>query len=1268
MLNSIIQYTLIYIVNVIITSVIVSWDILKYAVNNATVSLPFFIIILLIIAFLVVLNLITWFWVWVVYFLDQLIKTLFNLFVIDVLNGFSSVFGLIVPLLGTVNEIIIAMVISFWEYFCPEQNLGVCTEPERLLFIFFDFANSFAIFFELIIVQLNVYRALIFQFICDLAIYKPEFETFFCVNDFRYKFIDRIVANETFSYINQQVYDDIASVMEVVGSFARFMVKEGIDYAGRALIFLMVESLIIFKYFLIASVVILQFALAVIVGIIYSAHPPKARGPEFNITLTTPTFEQTFDLYASRFTNQILLIEPFDVWNKSRFPCPPGYCEVLEEVMIQTNYTLYSIYHHVPNLFLWLDSFLCTMKHLHSCGKDFGICEFLFGDDAIFREFLKLIFQQIDAWLPSFLDNVMDLSGGVDLLVEASRNTCNFFTSLGECPCWVCPLDPQRQNEIYNILGTSPQSNLGVPCNPFLPGEGACCLSEAAGYTFFDKNCFERDGSSYTSIFYYIYQLTFHGNAKEFLSPKPFKCKFPWGMMYNFLTQEVTTNYWKYFSINYYVQLRDITYLTYLGTFIGRIFGVGFFPRSSGLSGQINEINTMNLQYLTYEWSWEHKDLENGVFNPMYQSYKILLYSFTVGCYGPNFLNYYFDDIQYDWKGFSDWRVPYNPWESLWFKYDLYLLGYTSELYKEPPYYDVLTLPTPLTNQYTYFLDEAYSQDFQTICPLYLKIKRTGPNPDFYFTRGNLYFFTMTASMINEFYELYLKKNLDEFSNDYGISSSRVLWQEIRPSTLYNLLKKEKYDLLPKWDNQIEIAVNNIINNNLTEVILNYDTRNIFWQELRNKYDTIDDICTFYSVDPGGDFPPHDRYYRGNNNKIYLDQRKNSIFNYFMMPVHPRLETWVNFFGQADWYSLWRTKFYGYSSVNLDICHALILNETDVGIYDTDYGVFTSSQWEIFTNHFFNGEIEQATLYFLNNFGGLKEISDIFPFTNEYDLVEPLVKHYLVVKILKEKYFAGVILAKTYSEFINSNPCNSLREIDFWDLSGGYTQLECNTELNHLKPFLKYIITYSPAYYSLFIDDTNWPKNICFRKFSIDGLLYTLDEYYTLANLDSPGAFPFNERYDDVTNNKYKLSATLMWHFLSILNRNSTLDWFSDDYDPYTYSLKGYEYYATKFCSTTEHYRYFIDGYSDNYGMDLPKTECNLYVRALGDGKYTDFKNDFFDNDKTNCDIIKSFLNNVDDYGWTNINNIIQDLGNYVNCNEKSLFNTIPQSQALSSC
>jgi hypothetical protein len=70
--------------------------------------------------------------------------------------------------------------------------------------------------------------------------------------------------------------------------------------------------------------------------------------------------------------------------------------------------------------------------------------------------------------------------------------------------------------------------------------------------------------------------------------------------------------------------------------------------------------------------------------------------------------------------------------------------------------------------------------------------------------------------------------------------------------------------------------------------------------------------------------------------------------------------------------------------------------------------------------------------------------------------------------------------------------------------------------------------------------------------------------------------------------------------------------------------------------------------------------------------KYQTFIDDFFDPTQSHCDVISSFLINVYDFkfGLTvpEIQTEIENMNNFINCDENVFFNTIPQPQAFDTC
>jgi hypothetical protein len=1190
-----------------------------------------------------------------------------NGIVFTFMNGFRGIFALLVPLFGTFNEILIAMGISFWNHFCPEQDLGICIGAERYLYILFDFSNSFAILFELMVLQSQTYQALIFEFICSLGIYAPEYETFFCFETpFRHEYIEGLLANETFTYINQNVYDEIDSVMSVIASFAKLMVREGLDYFGRTLIFLAVLFLIILQYATVFGIVVAAFFLSVLTGIIYSVFPPEIQ--DFNTTTSfinaTQSFTDVYDIMQTRLTSEILKIDPFRIYNESDFPCPPGVCELFENVLIQTNSTLYNVYINIPVIFMFADSLICGILNIHSCGSDLGICDFLFSlESGIFVKGISILITNLvnsinTICLPKILDIQwclgslklgsfgMDWDGVRDrglgdllyswgLLYMCSNSDlfdcddiatwfahgivapmnllCETLTTIGDCPCWACSTD-SLNTTVLGLFQNMPFTKFGkVPCNILAPEIDACCLS-GLDYIYYDENCNQVTGSFYKSIFYYVYQLVYFGEAEDILSRKPLRCKYPIGYGYGFLEHDIIPKYQNYFEGNF----PDVV--------------IESSNRDSGpkpiFIWPSFITTTPEFEYLYKLWNTYKTDILPG--SNIFVAFKRLLYSFTIGCYGPNFLSYHFTDLfAFDDSGITylDWGID-NPYDDLEFKSDFEdLTGYDREA---PAIY--------LGNGIKHILDNP--PKLLQICPLNLELVKEIEDGSSTIEVGNKYQVLIMNSMIKQLREQWLGYSLynilndlsisvlsykkrNEFSGTYNIPFD-IYVGEIRPSILLRLLENNKWDLLSKIRDIDEIALN------ITEILDYKKTPTEFW----NYVDT-NDVCRVYTVDPGDGTPA----YKLDLNYLYPDMSKASYFNYFTPPVHDEL--WL-----------------GDTITYLDHC-ARLLNQSS---FTPPY---TWNDFETKFFMFFNGtgyiRSDDLASEFMNNWDAARDILELsYGFFLNENYLEEISKQYLVVKVMKEKYFTYKIMKHVLDELIDENPCNTnLSEGIYSSVNFpivGYNQTKCEIELEYVKIFLNYYIKHDPnSWYQLWIDDRPWPINICQRLYDVYKTLTEMNDYFIRAIIP--------DRYIDRGSENSLYAGILIWNFFKKLNSNSTLEWFYDiNYD---------EDEAINFCGNSFEQE-------PRMGMELPKTECWLYMKALNYSIYSGFTEDFFDPEITNCEIVSSYLTTVFDFGLvdsdgdpyttTQLESFIIFSEDYIDCEQISIERIEIQDQSDENC
>lgn len=631
--------------------------------------------------------------------------------------------------------------------------------------------------------QLLIYSQLVYEFICDLAIYNESFENFFCgstlmkIDDT----IDMMLNNRTVYYINDQLLDDIDVFFFGIGSFLKFLIGPGINYIGRSLIFVGAEILVIGTYLVILSSIIIKIILGIIIGIVYSTGSINMNN-EFNIT--QPTFEESFNMLVTRFDNNAILdISGYDFFNKSTFPCPPGYCETLGEFIIQTEEFLKVTYDYVPFMFIWIDTSLCAIQNLHLCGEDYGLCRYMFDQSyGLINNMLKAFIQKlITGGLNFIFPN--GAQSYTSYVLSLPIQICSEFLSSGECPCWVCPIDPIKQTQVYNILKLGPKG--GIACNIYASIEEMCCLTGLSDVVMYDKNCNAFSGSPYTSIFYYLNLVSFVGNNKMV---RPFKCNATIGYGYEHLTQELTILYEEYYESSIkdeYPDFFDIYYKMYSFEYI---YDVNYpYDKSKNL-----------VKYsLTATWfGYDESISENS---DIYIYKKKIMLSLCQGCIGPNWLNYYYSEISKDITNSELTMISYNndPFKDNDFMLELsslVILYYEGD-YSPFRFHNVIYIPPGLISN--------NNEPSQIYCYHYLKAKEISLTKSYY-EKGNIYEFHMTFSLIKQLREQYLAMVLNEAFDNIGLDYNNdpdggyKKWTKfkdesnrITPSVLYSFIKNE---------------------------------------------------------------------------------------------------------------------------------------------------------------------------------------------------------------------------------------------------------------------------------------------------------------------------------------------------------------------------------------------------------------------------------------------------------------------------------------------
>ena len=1236
------------------------------------------------------------------------------------------------------------MAIAFWEHFCPEKDFGICIGAERLLYFFEDMANGFAIFFELIIIQSNIYQTLILEFICGLTVYNPSFEQFFCNTiPLRHLYIEQLIANETFTYIDQNVYDHIEQVAELFASFARLMIREGLDYFGRTLIFLVALGLIFVKYIFIGATIVTAFFLAVITGMIYSSFPPEVKFG-FN---TTTTFEEAYDIMQDKLVTQLLQIDAFKLYNDSKFPCPPGVCDLYKSILIQVNETLHSIYLKVPIIFMWVDLVSCYAVDIKECGHKFGICELFFGYDKDNEELGKqngLIFSAIYKILnliistpdyicilwkggncltkkkrqkyyghldpKSLMDtccskSVGDIGSGLfstiytsftvgflfnvfgvvantkcalklggdqfaigDLaecfvyeLLDVPRAICEKIVKpqfnqrgrpVARCVCDTCPIDLDTANEINTLIKPLPIVTTGVPCNPFGNQADACCVG-GSNYRYWTDNCEIIKGGKYKSIFWGIYSLIFYGDTTGLQGELPFRCEDPLGYIF-FLLERVVQFDERYFGNTFEESLEKMIYYYDDGDTYDNI------PKS--LVEPFVNFNSMDFQYAYFDFHsvGYEKFLEDRNFlYPMYREHRNLMYSLTTGCYGPHFLAYYYTNLYrcYSYCGIDSWKPDIlggffggynynnnpNVYPTIYDDYDFLEIVNTGvyeptggQMFRQAPYYwENIGIKT-------FELDEV------TICPLYRKMKTY--TTDFGFSEfdlGTEYLFLLYNSMVKELREVFFSSNINNaFINivydrheyrkrDKFIEQSvfEIYPQEIRPSVFYEILEQNKTTFLNLF------VTPTVLDDNKEDIM---EISQIFDDVFRLLPEDIERFCTVFTIDHGYNSTADPKFkYRLNENILYSDMGKSSFYNFFVTPYFSDPTEYNEVTANQIYWD-----FLKKDMVILDYCENVMpYISLNAGIR-SDFAD-PSVRSDVITNEILNN------IDFVRNITN-GEFANV-TFEYEEDFLEEISKQYLVVKVMKEKYFPLKFMNNTLYDYLSDGPCSAgvYNPVSFYEEPQNDTL--CEPHIPIFKLFFDYFIKHDPhGWYKLLIDNEKYPENICIRKDVVeDDIISDINGYVAFDyEFNTPQMIPYYTNDSTPARRmEYNYFATIIWNFIERLNMKTSYDLFQNmDFD-----LEE----ASRFCAEA-------GVVFPRLGMELPKTECLFYMAALKNEEnipeYTEFAEDFFNPRLTNCDIVSSFLTKVFNFGWkkqngdyytkNEIENIIQGVDMELDCNE----------------
>jgi hypothetical protein len=584
----------------------------------------------------------------------------------------------------------------------------------------------------------------------------------------------------------------------------------------------------------------------------------------------------------------------------------------------------------------------------------------------------------------------------------------------------------------------------------------------------------------------------------------------------------------------------------------------------------------------------------------------------TMGCVGPNFFSYYYTSLVNN-ELFSIFATLHPLYDTMLFidisKYeDRYEDEALLTLLGNPPYSfpgDInFGLREPSLTISGVGTGAALEEEL-VICNTFLKQKHISKTfEDISYNKvGNYYQFYTTVSLLKQLKEHYIGRNLWDIFNTESIPvdtyRSREDFQyrvnQITPSIFYMLLEEQNYDLLDGI-----VGLSSIITNRGS--ILSYDNKVNIW----NYFDdpgtyhsvTVNPLCVFASAITGELLPilPNPTY-RINFNSLYPDQRLISFFNHFRPS-------------------------------NMDFTPHITIQECERLIDTTIFPEFDE-----YEELFFNDTLENTANFFLSHFNDTKELGE-FDFKDDH--FEPLSKQYLVIQVMKEKYFIPKLLLYAINDYA-SFACSSLPSpiLNFLLLPIP----PCPYHRDLILALFSYFIRQDPVYwYELLIDDEAWPDNIDNRKLVSSLLKNTIDSY---INLQSSG------KLYNTLGPIQGIAMQLIFNFFTYFNDKTSLEWVG---------LIGYDKNeATLFCTEE-------DPQAFRYGMGLPKTECLMYMNALE--FYPDFRSVFFNGTSTHGDIITYFNEEIFSMGITDIESelhIMKTLG--VDTNEISMENIIPQPQ-----
>jgi hypothetical protein len=460
----------------------------------------------------------------------------------------------------------------FFVHLCPDGINLECTYLDRLIAYYemynlflLEFWKGFFIFFEALTISFT-------EWLCSASILIAGAEQYYCLTD--NSVFNTLFQDPTYFYITEDGWFDIIQrASSWVATAIQWIAQALYDYVFLILMWLLVMMLITVQGILafVASFfhVIGTFIISIAFMMKGLRDKDEARkhwelGTFDNVT----QYEET----ALGRMNTIFMLEldPISVLrenNETGF-VPPGNTD-LRLILIAIAEFYDEMWNWIktqlPYLITAIDTYFCMFLNIDTCGYEMKLC------DLLFREILLPVFSDPSNGINIFLAPITGILANVCDMV---------FDSGSECICSAIEVDPVEYPGLVPYLALKRTKT--VTCLPF--SEERLCLVGSDQYKIYDKYCFFRTGSSYTSFWFYILPAYLEPLANN--PPQPNRC-YKWGTITE--TLQKIKQFYPVYTYDFFVEKTDdymrehtINYTTPVGS---------YYTLATGASSYLNHRN-----------------------------------------------------------------------------------------------------------------------------------------------------------------------------------------------------------------------------------------------------------------------------------------------------------------------------------------------------------------------------------------------------------------------------------------------------------------------------------------------------------------------------------------------------------------------------------------------------------------------------------------------------------------------------------------------------